>query len=467
MSRIRSSSLRAASPIALSCWPSLADQDRLLAVAQDVDGLVDPHLAAVRRLGPALGLDRDAVGQLLVQAVEDLLAGDLGRQRPVREVGELVLGKQPRALGQLARRRGQQVVAAVAVEGRDDEGGGEGVCARLTSAISGRACSGRDGVELVDHEERPPPLADQLAQRQAGSWRRGPCARRARAERGRRRRSRPSAALTMAVSSRRFGAKMPGVSTNMIWVCAHDRDADHAPAGGLHLGRDDRDLGADQAVEQGRLADVGRADDGDEARAGRAAGSAHRRVLADAAAAARPAAACSAARLVAGRAACGRADRPTATSTVKVMACAGPLGRDHPIGRAGQAARLGPFLQRRSWRRAAESAVGDRTGRPVRAARSAGRPRSRRRDRWRRSAPRSSRRAWPAAAAARSASLRADPQPAPEPEPLARPRPGSPCGPAPPAAASAAPSASSGKRSISRCGHDQPSTRSPRNSSRS
>ena len=45
-------------------------------------------------------------------------------------------------------------------------------------------------------------------------------------------------------------------------------NADHPHAGGLHLGRYDRDLGADQGVDQGRLAGIGRADDGDEARAG-------------------------------------------------------------------------------------------------------------------------------------------------------------------------------------------------------
>ena len=73
----------------------LADQDGLLAIAQDVDGLVDPHLAAVRRLGPALSLDRDAVGQLLVQSVEDLLSGDLGGEGPIGEIRELVFGEQP------------------------------------------------------------------------------------------------------------------------------------------------------------------------------------------------------------------------------------------------------------------------------------------------------------------------------------------------------------------------------------
>ena len=48
---------------------------------------------------------------------------------------------------------------------------------------------------------------------------------------------------------------------------AADGDAEDAHAGGLHLRRDDGDLGADQDVQQGRLADIGGAEDGDEAAA--------------------------------------------------------------------------------------------------------------------------------------------------------------------------------------------------------
>ena len=101
----------------LELLPLLADQDRLLAVAEHVDRLVDPHLAAVGRLGPALGLDRDAVGQLLVQAMENLLARDLGRQCPVREVRELVLRETatvPRAARAAAA--ASRSVAPVAIE---------------------------------------------------------------------------------------------------------------------------------------------------------------------------------------------------------------------------------------------------------------------------------------------------------------------------------------------------------------
>ena len=48
---------------------------------------------------------------------------------------------------------------------------------------------------------------------------------------------------------------------------AFERDAADQRAGGLHLVRDDGDLGADQRVEQRRLAGIGRADQRDEAAA--------------------------------------------------------------------------------------------------------------------------------------------------------------------------------------------------------
>src|ERR1019366_2172413 len=46
-----------------------------------------------------------------------------------------------------------------------------------------------------------------------------------------------------------------------------ERDAADQRTGGLHLVRDDGDLGADQCIEQRRLAGIGRADQRDEAAA--------------------------------------------------------------------------------------------------------------------------------------------------------------------------------------------------------
>src|SRR5580765_1836915 len=75
---------------------ALAQENRALAVALDVDGLLDAH-AAVLAVFPLLGLYRRLVGQLLVQLQEDLLARHLGREQPHRQVGGLVLGIEERA----------------------------------------------------------------------------------------------------------------------------------------------------------------------------------------------------------------------------------------------------------------------------------------------------------------------------------------------------------------------------------
>ena len=56
-----------------------AEHDLLLAVAHHVDGLLDAD-AAVGELLPGLGLDGEAVGQLLMQPQKQLLARDLGRE---------------------------------------------------------------------------------------------------------------------------------------------------------------------------------------------------------------------------------------------------------------------------------------------------------------------------------------------------------------------------------------------------
>ena len=75
------------------------------------------------------------------------------------------------------------------------------------------------------------------------------------------------AAATIARSSRRRGAKMPGVSTKTSCAGPIDGDAEQPAAGRLHLGRDDRQLLPDELVEQRRFAGIGRADQRDIAAA--------------------------------------------------------------------------------------------------------------------------------------------------------------------------------------------------------
>ena len=72
------------------------------------------------------------------------------------------------------------------------------------------------------------------------------------------------AAATIARSSRRFGCEDARRVDQQDLRVALDRDAHQPRARGLRLGADDRDLLADQRIDQGRLAGVGRADHGDE-----------------------------------------------------------------------------------------------------------------------------------------------------------------------------------------------------------
>ena len=97
----------------LDARAALAEDDRALAVALDVDHLLDAH-AAVGPVLPLLRLDRGLVGQFLVKLQEDLLARDLGRQQAQRQVGGLVLGIEKRPRRQRRRQRRQDVGDAVA-----------------------------------------------------------------------------------------------------------------------------------------------------------------------------------------------------------------------------------------------------------------------------------------------------------------------------------------------------------------
>ena len=66
-----------------------------------------------------------------------------------------------------------------------------------------------------------------------------------------------------------LGREQPGRVDEHDLRLASGQDAAHGRAGGLRLAGDDRDLLADQRIDEGRLAGVGRADDGDEPASGR------------------------------------------------------------------------------------------------------------------------------------------------------------------------------------------------------
>ena len=305
----------------LDARAALAEEDRALAVALDVDGLLDAH-AAVGPVFPLVGLDRGLVGQFLVELQEDLLARDLGRQQAQRQIGRLVLGIEERAFRQ---RRGQcrkNVLHPVLLQRTHHERPLEG----QTGVELGRERQQfftRHQIDLVqDHEAGRTLLLEPLDDRLGLG---------------------PDAAL--GIDHQRYkvgvGGTLPGGgdhgalepalgdAENARRVDQHELraravrqighgNADHPHARGLHLGRDDADLRADQGVDQGRLAGVGCADDGGKARArarrGHCLANCSRSALA---------AALSASRLVwplprtAGKA-------PTLTSTKKTGSCSEP-----------------------------------------------------------------------------------------------------------------------------------------------
>ena len=126
-----------------------SEHDLPLAVAHHIDGLLDAH-AAVLQLLPGVGLDRQAVGKLVVQPEEQLLAGDLGGGLTERRVGELVFRVEPRARRHGACEIGPQIGHAVAVQRRDHEGAGEGV-ARGEIPGEVQQLWPRHEVDLVEH----------------------------------------------------------------------------------------------------------------------------------------------------------------------------------------------------------------------------------------------------------------------------------------------------------------------------
>ena len=218
-----------------------------------------------------LGLDRRLVGQFLVQPLEQLLARDLGgehgaaaRRRsgpPDRATGPrgIVLG-EPALAGRRRRRPSSAEIMKVALELAL-------LVARLRPAPAAFALATRS-ILLRIEDLRLPHL---------GELRRG-CASASS--------SMPSRAsissadhvgvVRAAPGGRHHGAVEPPlrredagrVDEDDLRV-ALDRDAAHERARRLHLVRDDRDLGADQRVDQRRLAGIRRADQRDEAAARR------------------------------------------------------------------------------------------------------------------------------------------------------------------------------------------------------
>src|SRR5690242_3809605 len=82
-------------PDRLDALPALAQHDRALPGALDVNRLLDSY-AAVRLIFPPLGLDRASVWYLVMQLHKHLLAGRFRRDQTLGSVRQLILRKKPR-----------------------------------------------------------------------------------------------------------------------------------------------------------------------------------------------------------------------------------------------------------------------------------------------------------------------------------------------------------------------------------
>ena len=109
----------------LDARAALAEKDCTLAVALDMDRLLDAH-AAIGAVFPLLRLDGGLVGQFLMKLQKDLLARDLGRQQAKRQVGSLFLGLEERPGRQRSAQCGQHVGHPVVLECAHHEGAFEG-----------------------------------------------------------------------------------------------------------------------------------------------------------------------------------------------------------------------------------------------------------------------------------------------------------------------------------------------------
>lgn len=245
--------------------PTGAQHDLFVRIAGDIDHLIDLVGAILLDL-EALGFDGDVVGDFVVDAQEQLLARHFGRRDGQRKVGELVFGEVPGAERDAFGAPAEEILHAIALEGRNHEGAFE---PRQSIELAGQFEQGLalDRVDLIEHQHLVvanigQPLNQRLKFRRdaalgidnqrdkVGIARAGPC-------RGHHGTVQPT-----------LGSEDAGrIDEDDLRLIERD-DAADLGARGLGLVGDDGNLGAHQGIEQGRLAGIRRADQGDEATAG-------------------------------------------------------------------------------------------------------------------------------------------------------------------------------------------------------
>ena len=240
-----------------------AEHDALLAVAGDIDRLFDAD-RTVLHLFPLLGLDSGFIWQFVVDAQEQLFTRDLGGEAAHRQVGDLVFRVEPRAGGDVIGEPGGDIIDAGAGLGGDHERPVEGH-ARIGLGGQRQQAVALDQINLVQDQDLGVVNLGQFGEdleivivqtllgidqhrHQIGIMR-----------------AAPSGGHHGPVQPAAGPEDAGGVDEDHL-ALAENGDAAYQRAGRLHLVGDD---GANQLIEQGRLARVGRADQRDEAGAGR------------------------------------------------------------------------------------------------------------------------------------------------------------------------------------------------------
>ena len=240
---------------------ALAQHDRLLAVALDQYLLVD-HGRPVLAILPFLGLDRAGIGQLGVKLQVQLLSGNLRRDHPVGRVAQLVRRIMPRPVGHGGGQIGLQIGHPVAVRRRNHEHR-LGLQSRRQILRQRQQRVFLGDLDLVEHQYQR--LGPPLDPRQRGLDPRPDLGRGIDHQQG-------PVGILGAFPCRGdhrpvqspVGLEDAGRVHQYELRFTLDRNPHQPRARGLRLGTDDRDLFADQCIDQRRLARIGRAQDGDQ-----------------------------------------------------------------------------------------------------------------------------------------------------------------------------------------------------------
>ena len=129
---------------------TLPDHDGLLALLLDQDHRTD--MGAALALAVFLDHHRVGVGQLGAELTHEFLAHDLGDQKALAAVGELIRRKEMRCLGQRGRDLLLECLEVVSAQGRHRQHGLEQVHLAQTGNLGQQLCLVLQAIDLVQQK---------------------------------------------------------------------------------------------------------------------------------------------------------------------------------------------------------------------------------------------------------------------------------------------------------------------------